>query len=279
METFACLVREDYACGARLRVCRLIPPTGKIVCLGLFSLPIFWSWLLLSDTALRLGKRRLMHTTQSIYVHLCLVRVGAHKRTDIASVTLKGFFPPHAKKTSFRVHFVFPYWLWLAFASVRLLKSISFSVNMHISQWAWVNPRPPAAETEGKTRIDNFRLPARRLHRLHHRSSHDWESIHDSLLFGIYVLYVQYTYVWVCVFIYIYSIYIYKGSMIVTARKNWIKLTKILIKGPYMQKCADLCDITKGTDSRPKSVTTTRCWLRPLRPPYDSKWAPTKRLL
>lgn len=65
--------------------------------------------------------------------------------------------------------------------------------------------------------------------------------------------------------------------------KNWIKLTKILIKGPHQQKCADLCDITKGTDSRPKSVTMTSFGStlsdrRMIDCPH-SKWVPTKHLL
>lgn len=152
-------------------------------------------------------------------IHLCTfmyythMRTHTHTHTNIASVTLKVFFFLRRQRKHLLESTLYSLidFGWRLHLPACWNPSHSPS-NIHISQWAWVNPRPPAAETEGKTRIDNFRLPARRLHQLYHRSSHDeshdWESIHDSLLFVIYILYVQYTYVWVCVFIYIQYIYI-----------------------------------------------------------------------
>lgn len=130
MEMFGYHVREDYT-----SVCVvLFPkpwPTGKREdCVFRFVCELyFWSWLMPLDVAFCL-ENCIEHTRHNPFKHIytCI-----HNNT--ASATLKGSFFSQAKKTSFRVHFVFPYWFWLAFISARPLKSILFSVYISLCEW------------------------------------------------------------------------------------------------------------------------------------------------
>lgn len=131
MEMFGYHVRITQVCA---RVCLSfnsqspgLQETGKIVYLDLFASYILI--LIVAAGCCILSRKCTWHNPFK-HIYTCI-----HNRT--ASATLKGSFFSQAKKTSFRVHFVFPYWFWLAFISARPLKSILFSV--YISVFEWVN--------------------------------------------------------------------------------------------------------------------------------------------